>query len=107
MLRQLLGESKAAHERAEIVLRLAKEQAFELYVGWATPLAAWETAVESGSEDDIERIRHGIVFSQSKGSVLFKPYWLGLVAEAWGRIDKAEQRPRGGSRGTGRDQSVQ
>jgi class 3 adenylate cyclase/predicted ATPase len=88
MLRQLLGESKAAHERAEIVLRLAKEQAFELYVGWATPLAAWETAVESGSEDDIERIRHGIVFSQSKGSVLFKPYWLGLVAEAWGRIEK-------------------
>jgi class 3 adenylate cyclase/predicted ATPase len=85
MLHQLLGEPKAAQERADAVLRLATEQAFELYIGWATPLAAWEPAVEAENEDGIARIRHGIAVSQARGSVLFKPYWLGLVADAWSR----------------------
>jgi predicted ATPase len=85
MLHQLLGEPKAAQERADAVVRLATEQAFELYIGWATPLAAWEPAVQGENEDGMARIRHGIAVSQARGSVLFKPYWLGLVADAWSR----------------------
>ena len=85
MLHQLLGEPKAAQERADAVLRLATDQAFELYIGWATPLAAWEPAVEGENEDGMARIRHGIAVSQARGSVLFKPYWLGLMADAWSR----------------------
>src|SRR5262249_34326172 len=85
MLHQLLGEPKAAQERAHAVVRLATEQAFELYIGWATPFAPWDPAVASEKEARMPRIRHGIVVSQARGSVLFKPYWLGLVADAWSR----------------------
>ena len=90
-LHQLRREGQAAHERAAALIALATEQEFPFWESWGTVLRGWTLAEQGQSAEGIAQIRQGIAAWRATGAELQLPYYLALLAEAYGKAGQAEE----------------
>jgi predicted ATPase len=81
---QFRREAPAAHEQAAAATTLATERGFALYLARGTAIHGWALAMQGQGEAGIAAIRQGLAADLATGSTLWQPYFLGLLAEAYG-----------------------
>jgi predicted ATPase len=54
-------------------------------------LLGWALAEQGQGEEGIAQIRKGLASWQATGAELYRPYWLALLAEAYGKVGKIEE----------------
>jgi len=90
MLRQFRRESAAAQTEAEATLALCTQHEIVYYEAWAALLLAWALAGERPKMEDIARLRQALADFRATGSGLRWPYYLGLLAEIYGRAGQPD-----------------
>jgi predicted ATPase len=91
MLYQFRGEPHMVRESAEAALRLCHEQGFAYYLSWATIMQGWALTATGHAEAGIARMREGMSAMHATGAALRRPYYLALLATAYGQAGRAEE----------------
>jgi predicted ATPase len=91
MIHQLRREGQAAQEQAEAMIVLCSEQGFPFGLAWGTILWGWGLAAEGQGEEGIAQIRQGLVSVRAMKSEVARPYYLALLAEAYGKVGQTEK----------------
>jgi predicted ATPase len=84
MLQQFRREQHTANTHAEIALTVCTEQGFAYYLAWATIIQGWVVAETGQREEGIPQMHQGLTTLQATGGGLRIPYYLALLAEAYG-----------------------
>jgi predicted ATPase len=84
IVHQYRREVLAVHAQAAAALTLATAQGFVQRVAWSTVLHGWALAMQSQSEAGPAAMRQGLAADLATGATLWQPYFLGLLAEAYG-----------------------
>jgi predicted ATPase/class 3 adenylate cyclase len=82
---QFRREAQATHMRAEASYVLAGEQGFAFMVALGTVLRGWALAAQGQSDAGIVQMCEGMAACRTTGAEADRPYYLALVAEAYGR----------------------
>jgi predicted ATPase len=90
-LHQLRREGPAAQERAAAVIALATDQGFPFWEAWGTILRGWALAEQGESAEEMAQIRQGIAAWRATGAELQRPYFLALLAEAYGKAGQTDE----------------
>ena len=88
---QFSRELPAAHEQAEAAAALATEQGFAYWLARGTVLHGWALAMQEQAEQGIAEIRQGLAADLATGAKVMQPYYLGLLAEAYGEGGHPEE----------------
>lgn len=91
LMYQFRHEMSPVQERAEAAATLAVEQGFASVLGRATVLKGWALAMQGQDEAGIEELRQGLVADVATGTKAWQPYFLGLLAEAYGECGRLEE----------------
>jgi predicted ATPase len=91
MLHQFRREGHAAQERAEATIALSNEQGFPFYLVWGTIPRGWVLAEQGQGEEGIAQIREGLAAYRAMGAEVYRPYFLALLAEAYGKVGQTEE----------------
>jgi tetratricopeptide (TPR) repeat protein len=89
MLHQFRGEPARTRERAEAALAVSNERGFAYYRAWATILLGWAMIGQDELEEGVGTAERGLRDLRATGAELRVPYYLGLLADALGRIGRA------------------
>lgn len=84
MLQQFRREPSTANKHAEIALTVCTEQGFAYYLAWATIIQGGVVAETGRREEGIAQMQQGLTTLQATGGGLRIPYYLALLAEAYG-----------------------
>ncbi|MBE9521803.1 MAG: AAA family ATPase [Proteobacteria bacterium] len=84
-------EAASAQERAEAVIALSSEQGFATFLRWARILLGWTLAAQGKEDEGMAHVRQGMSAYLSAGEIQYKPFYLGLFAEVYGRTGKADE----------------
>jgi predicted ATPase len=87
---QFRREVRAAQERAEATIRLAKEQGFTLWRARGAVLRGWALAHQGQAQEGIAQINQGLIALRATGAEAQRPYYLALLAEAHGNMGQPE-----------------
>jgi predicted ATPase len=79
-------EGKAAQERAEAALTLSTDRGFTVWLASGTILRGWALAEQGQGKEGITQIRQGLAAYRATGSEISRPYYLTLLAEAYGKV---------------------
>jgi DNA-binding winged helix-turn-helix (wHTH) protein/predicted ATPase len=90
-LHQLRGEASAAQEHAEIVISLAEEYGLALWIGLGRMNRGWALVEQGSVTDGVEELRCGLSAYEATGARLWRPYFLGLLAQALARADRLQE----------------
>jgi predicted ATPase len=90
-LRQCRREASAAKENAENGIALSAEHGFTEFLAYATALDGWTMAKQGRNEEGIVQIQGGLAASRAAGTVLWRPYLLGLLAEVYMEADRLDE----------------
>ncbi|MGE0826384.1 MAG: hypothetical protein AB7G75_26715 [Candidatus Binatia bacterium] len=90
-LHHLRREEHSAKEQAEAAVTLSTEHGFAQRVAMGNMLRGWAIAEQGQEEEGIAQIRQGLTAYRATGAELIRPYFLALLAEAYGKAGKAEQ----------------
>jgi predicted ATPase len=90
MLHQFRREEHAACEQAERAIAFCTEQGFAYYLAWAILIRGWTLTGQGQIEEGITQMRQGLAALRATGAELRRPYYLELLAEAYGRAGQAE-----------------
>ncbi len=90
-IHQFRQEAVLAEECAEAAIALCAEQGFPQILGRGKVLRGWAVAARGDAETGIAEIRQGLVISDPTGTGANRPYFLALMAEAYGHTDQAEE----------------
>jgi TOMM system kinase/cyclase fusion protein len=98
-LHQLHREGHLTYERAETVIALGAEQGFALWVAGGTVLRGWALAEGSSApaggqryvEEGIAQMQQGLDAWRATGAQVARPYFLALLAEAYGKVEQVEE----------------
>jgi predicted ATPase len=88
---QLRREGRAVQERAEAAITLSSEQGFPFWAAQGTLFRGWALTEEGRSEEGIIQIRQGLAAWRATGAELVRPYFLALLAEAYGNVGQIEE----------------
>jgi predicted ATPase len=91
MLHRLRQEGQAAQERAEAAMTLSTEQGFPFWLAMGTILRGGALAEQGQATDGITQMRQGLAVFQATGAEVGRPYFLALLAEAYGRGGQVEE----------------
>jgi predicted ATPase len=80
----------ATQARAEAVLTLATEQEFAYWMAGGTILRGWAFAGQGHAAEGIAHMQQGLAAYRATGAELFGPFWLAMLAEAYGQVGQAE-----------------
>ena len=72
-------------------MTLATEQGFPHWLACGTMLRGWALASRARREEGIAQIRQGLAALQATGTEMARPYYLALLAEAYGKAGQAEE----------------
>jgi predicted ATPase len=81
-LQQLRRTPPTVRKHAEALLALSEKHGFALWRGQATAMLGWALAMEGQGETGVRQIRQGLQAMQDTRTVLMRPYFLALLAEA-------------------------
>jgi predicted ATPase len=83
-LHQLRQEAQAAYDRAAASTALATQQGFPLFVAWGTVPQGWALTRQEQWAAGMATMREGLAAAVATGSEVLHPYFLALLAEAYG-----------------------
>jgi TOMM system kinase/cyclase fusion protein len=89
-VRQFRREVHATQERAEALIALSTEQGFALWVAFGTALRGWALSQQGQCEEGIAQMHRGLAAWQATGAEVDRPYFLVLLAEAYGKVGQIE-----------------
>jgi predicted ATPase len=72
-------------------LAVCNEQGFAYYRAWATIIQGWVLAEQGQRQEGVAQMHQGLMTLQATGGGLRLPYYLALLAEAYGRMGKVEK----------------
>src|SRR5262249_27309716 len=84
-------ESQAVREQAESAITLCAEQGFPYYLAWGIILRGCALTEQGQVKEGIARIRQGSAAWQAIRAERHRPYFLTLLAEAYGKAGQAEE----------------
>jgi tetratricopeptide (TPR) repeat protein len=90
LLRQFRGEVAQAKAAAESLMTTAREHRLAQYAAWAEIVQGWSCTLQ-GERDGVDRIRRGLDKQDEMGSVLSRPHFLALLAEARERTGQIDE----------------
>ena len=73
------------------MIALSTEQGLLSTWRWGTILRGWALAEQGQGEEGIAQIRQGWLPAQATGAEYARPYYLALLAEAYGKVGQAEE----------------
>jgi predicted ATPase len=76
-------DTVSVRSHAAAALELTQHEGFRLGEAYAAVFLGWSTALQGEVEDGIKWIQHGITGLTSTGMEVFRPFFLGLLAEAY------------------------
>jgi predicted ATPase len=85
-LHQSRREPQAAHEQAEACVVLADEQGFAEMLAEASIMRSWALAAQGQGTEGMAQMRQGLAAYRASGTERARPYYLALLAEAYGSI---------------------
>ncbi|MGH7966949.1 MAG: hypothetical protein ACRERD_34860, partial [Candidatus Binatia bacterium] len=88
---QFRREERLAQERAEAAMTLATEQGFSAWLAFGTTIRGWVLAEQGQEEEGIAQMRAGLAAAQAMGAESIRPYFLTLLAEAYGKAGQPEE----------------
>jgi tetratricopeptide (TPR) repeat protein len=91
LLKQLRADQAVAREQAEQALALASKYQAPYYRAWAEILVNYALAMEQPDEEHIGQLRDSITAFTASGARLRLPYYLSLLAQAYGQAMRAEE----------------
>ena len=91
MLYQCRRELQSVSIQASANLTLAHQQGFPFLEAWAMVLQGWGLAEQGRGDEGIEQVCRGIAAFRATGAELYRPYFLGLLAEAYGRRARTDK----------------
>jgi predicted ATPase len=83
-LYQFRQEAQAAYDRAADSTTLATQQGFPLFVAWGTMPQGWALTRQKQWPAGMATMRKGLAAAVATGSEVFHPYFLALLADAYG-----------------------
>jgi predicted ATPase len=86
---QFRGEWQATQEWAEAEIALCNEQGFAYRLAMGTILRGWALARQGQGKEGIAQMRQGLAAWRATGAELVRPYYLALLAEAYGKVGQA------------------
>jgi predicted ATPase/class 3 adenylate cyclase len=89
-LHQFRREWRLAQERAEAAMALSAEQGFAQTLSQAAILRGWALAEQGQGKDGIAQMQQGLAAYRETGAKLTGPYYLALLAEAYGTGGQVE-----------------
>ena len=84
-------ESQAVREQAEAVLALSTEQGFAQWLVVGNLAQGWALAQQDHGAEGIALIQQGLAAHQALGAKLYMPYYLALLAEAFGKMGQVQE----------------
>jgi predicted ATPase len=91
ILHQSRREEHTAKERAEAAISLATTQGFPQWITQGSILHGWALVHQGQAQAGIEQLHQGIIAWRATGAELARPYWLALLAEAYGTTGQLEE----------------
>jgi class 3 adenylate cyclase/predicted ATPase len=88
LLRQ---ESLLVQKQAEATITLCKEQGFPYFLAAGTIFQGWALVNESGTEEGITQMQQGLAAWQAMGTEMIRPWYLALLADAYGKVGRLEE----------------
>jgi predicted ATPase len=89
-LHQFRREAQPAQELAEVTVALATEQGLMQWRAAGTFLYGWALTIQGQGEVGLVQLRQGLATYRATGTVLDLPWYLGVLAEAYGSTGQAE-----------------
>jgi predicted ATPase len=80
---QLRGEAAVVADQANAAIALCEEHEFVHYLAMALILRGWASAEQGEFEKGITEIQEGLEKERATGALLYEPYILGLLADAY------------------------
>jgi predicted ATPase len=91
LLRTLRHEAEAIAQDVDACLALSREHGMGLWLQMATVLRGWARAEQGEIESGIAEMHKGISAFRASGNVYTVPFFLGLLANQYGRIGRVER----------------
>jgi predicted ATPase len=91
LVHQFRREVHAVQERAEELMRLSTEQGFPFWLAHGTILRGWALTAQGEGAEGIAQIDQGLVAHRDTGAEVHRPYFLSLLAEAYGKVGQPEE----------------
>jgi predicted ATPase len=91
MVHQLRRDAGRARVCAETAGAIAAEHGFSFWQAGAAVLSGWAVAAGGAADEGADRLRRGLDDWAATGSVTYRTYYLGLLAEVRARQGKAEE----------------
>jgi predicted ATPase len=82
-------ETRQTQEQAEATITLSTKQGYALFVARGTILRGWSLAAQGQGEAGIAQMLQGLAAYRVTGAGLWRPYFLALLAEAYGKGGQA------------------
>jgi class 3 adenylate cyclase/predicted ATPase len=90
-LHQFRREGQLAQEWAEATVALCTEHGFSFWLMYGTMVKGWSLVEQGQGEEGVAQMRQGFAAVQATGVELGRPTDLALLAEAYGKVGRAEE----------------
>ncbi|MCB0254922.1 MAG: AAA family ATPase [Anaerolineae bacterium] len=90
MLHQLCGNWRAAQATSASALQLCVDQDTPYYLAWNNFIHGWTLTEQERVEQGMEQMEQSLADLQAVQAGLRRPYYLGLLAEAYGKVGRIE-----------------
>jgi predicted ATPase/class 3 adenylate cyclase len=90
-LHRFRREVQAAREQAEALLALSSQQGFTQWMAGGTIMCGWALTVQGQGEAGLAQMHQGLAAWRAMGIEAGQPYWLAMLAEAYGRTGQVEE----------------
>jgi class 3 adenylate cyclase/predicted ATPase len=87
---QFRREVRTVQEHAAAAMRLATDQGFPAWRAMGCILHGWALAHQGQAQDGIEQLHQGLTAHRATGAENLRPYWLALLADAYGTMGQPE-----------------
>jgi class 3 adenylate cyclase/predicted ATPase len=91
LLHQFRRERQLTQERAEAAIPLCTDQGFLFWLAYGTMLRGWALTKRGQGTESIAQLSQGMAAWRAMGAEQMVPYFLALLAEAYGEVGQAEE----------------
>jgi predicted ATPase len=91
VLDQYRQERQACQEQAEAVIALSREQGFVQWLAQGTAVQGWALTAQGQRAEGIAQMHKALAAYRATGSEISRPYYLALLAEAYGAGGQAQE----------------
>jgi len=89
-LHRFRREVQVAREQAEALVTLSNQQGFTQWAAGGTIMCGWALTVQGHEETGLAQMHHGLTAWRAMGIEAGLPYWLAMLAEAYGSTGQVE-----------------